>query len=478
MTSPNSLPPSQNSEPGSTSGTHHLQITRAPNRFRQFFSDTFHFLGDVADVLARWSWWRVFLISIIGVIVGTILDDAIFPDRPPKQKVSQTIKVDRPVKPDGSREVKIKVGGAEVTVSKPKPATDSAPKAEASPKPAELKLEAKVETKVETDADQAKAAAKEAARQLTETIADAAGKTEEEESELEAKLSKAIEEILAQVSSSEPPVIKVESEVQDFRSAPSPFKTLAWLLIALTVTLKIIGGSRLREQAATVRAQVATQSAEAQNLQRQIIEAKLLRMQAQVEPHFLFNTLAALERLIEVNPTRALAMSQALSQWLRALLPQMKEGQSTLGHEVNLVQSYLQLMQMRMGERLAYFVDLPENLRGEPLPSMLLQPLVENSIKHGLEPKKQGGEVRIKARKNNAWLELSVEDTGVGFAANPNTGNGLTNLRERLELLYGGRAMVSITPRGALGYTSEATEALTGTLITIKLPLENAKGAV
>jgi signal transduction histidine kinase len=471
-------------------------ITSTATRARAGLSQFGRFLGEIADVLARWSWWRLLGLSLLMLIAGAMLDDFFIP-HPKSNKVSQTIRVENSSDKgsENNKKVTLKIGGTEVTILKDgkvksqstegkAPAVETNEKGSSTSKDAQRQIkeaaakeqESLPESKdseltVKQEAEkEARELAREAAKEAARTVEDISGSSEAETAELQANLEKIIHEVLTQVKTGKTPVIQVDTNNNNVAERSEPFKALAAFLIMSSWILKLIGGSRLREQAATARATIATESAEAQSLQRQIAEAKLLRMQAQVEPHFLFNTLAALERLIEVNPTRALAMSQALSQWLRALLPQMKEGQSTLGHEANLVQSYLQLMQMRMGERLAFFIDIPETLRGERLPSMLLQPLVENSIKHGLESKKQGGEVRIKARKQGDWLELVVEDTGVGFASNPNTGNGLTNLRERLELLYTGRAMVSITPRGAMHFSTDATEALTGTVITIKLP--------
>jgi Histidine kinase len=479
--------------------------TTTATRARAGFSQFGQFLGEIADVLAHWSWWRLLGLSLLILIAGAMLDDFFVP-HPKSSKVSQTIRIENNTNKNSEkdRKVTVKIGGTEVTVSKDGKTEKVSPKSVEDKNKSETTAtkdsanetndktvdpskdvvrEAKDATRETKDSTreakqeiekEARELAREAAKEAARTVEDISGSTEAETAELEANLEKIIHEVLTQVKTGKTPVIQVETNNNNATERSEPFKALAAFLIMSSWILKLIGGSRLREQAATARATIATESAEAQSLQRQIAEAKLLRMQAQVEPHFLFNTLAALERLIEVNPTRALAMSQALSQWLRALLPQMKEGQSTLGHEANLVQSYLQLMQMRMGERLAFFIDIPETLRAERLPSMLLQPLVENSIKHGLESKKQGGEVRIKARKQGDWLELVVEDTGVGFASNPNTGNGLTNLRERLELIYNGRAMVSITPRGAMNFSTDATEALTGTVITIKLPANQA----
>jgi two-component sensor histidine kinase len=496
-----------------------------------FFRWLTHFLSRISDALVDWSWWRVIGLAILMMIAGGMLDEAFIPDPKEPVKARQVIKVDRSSTDKAKRDititvdksanrdpVKIKIGPGSIKLtpspdgdgtlsaqlSKAKQALETAKKelaaaaeefdstvaqagtskaAEAKVKLAEAKR-AELEAAVESANDlverlsEAEAAAKEAASQAANALGNLAGSNDREKAELKEKIEKAVSQVLGSSDNKKSPIISVETEHDRQAGKAEPFKALAAFLVISLFILKFVGGSRLRERAATVRADVARQSADDQNLQRQIAEAKLLRMQAQVEPHFLFNTLAALERLIEVNPTRALAMSQALSQWLRALLPQMKEGQSTVGQEINLVQSYLQLMQMRMGERLAYFIDMPESLRGEQLPSMFLQPLVENSIKHGLEPKKLGGEIRIKARRVGDELVLSVEDTGVGFSSNPNNGNGLTNLRERLELLYGGRAMLSITPRGSVDFSLDSNvsmESISGTVITIKIPVSAAK---
>ena len=387
---------------------------------KQFFAELLSALAKLAEVMALWSWWRVLGLSVLLIASGAIIDDYVFSS-------TATTKV-----------VTIDSGDVHATKAK-KPEFD------------ELDLpediqSGKVSIRIDKNGIKIDRIDKDGAPVATTPAAD----------------------VLPEAESGKRGKVKIKIDTDNDSDGPSVFKFIAFLMCLTMWISKIVGGSRMREKAANVRANVATASLQSQSLERQIAEAKLLRMQAQVEPHFLFNTLAALERLIETNPTRALAMSQALSQWLRALLPQMKEGQSTLGQEITLVQNYLQLMQMRMGERLAYFIDVPETLRAEALPSMLLQPLVENSIKHGLEPKRAGGEVRIKARLANEFIELTVEDTGVGFSSNPGSGNGLTNLRERLELIYSGRAMVSVIARGTL--SNDTNEGLTGTVITIKIP--------
>jgi LytS/YehU family sensor histidine kinase len=184
-------------------------------------------------------------------------------------------------------------------------------------------------------------------------------------------------------------------------------------------------------------------------------------MQAQVEPHFLFNTLASVDYLIETDPARASRMQKNLIQYLRAALPQMREGSTTLGKEVALCRSYLEILKVRMEDRLQFVITVPQGLSSAQFPPMMLQSLVENCIKHGLEPKAEGGSLTISADFANGNLRVTVADTGLGFAAGTSSGSGvgLANVRERLAALYGGRAQLII-----------AANTPTGTIATIEVP--------
>ncbi len=178
-------------------------------------------------------------------------------------------------------------------------------------------------------------------------------------------------------------------------------------------------------------------------------------MQAQVEPHFLFNTLASVDYLIETDPARASRMQKNLIQYLRAALPQMREGSTTLGKEIALCRAYLEILKVRMEDRLQFAIAVPQGLASAQFPPMMLQSLVENAIKHGLEPKAEGGSLTISADVADGNLRVTVADSGLGFAAaaRPGTGVGLANVRERLAALYGGRARLSIeanTPSGTI----------------------------
>ena len=180
--------------------------------------------------------------------------------------------------------------------------------------------------------------------------------------------------------------------------------------------------------------------------ERVAAEARLKLLQAQIEPHFLFNTLANLQALIASDPARAQAMLANLDGYLRATLASTRNDQCTLAEEFALLRGYLEILAIRMGSRLSYSLDLPEALAQARLPPMLLQPLVENAIKHGLEPKMDGGRLRVAASAEGGQLVLTVEDSGLGFgaAATGGTGVGLLHVKERLAAIYGEAAAAQI----------------------------------
>jgi Histidine kinase len=242
-------------------------------------------------------------------------------------------------------------------------------------------------------------------------------------------------------------------------SAPWPnLAELAVILLFLAMIVKIALGSKRRAES---RAQVADAVAAEEGLKRQLAEARLKTMQAQVEPHFLFNTLASVDYLIGTDPTRASRMQKNLIQYLRAALPQMRQASSTLGQELALCRSYLEILKVRMDDRLQFAIAMPAGLSTAAFPPMMLQTLVENSIKHGLEPKPEGGALTLTADVVNGNLRVAVSDTGLGFgvAGAAGSGVGLNNVRERLQALFGARARLSIEPNSP-----------TGTIVTIEVP--------
>lgn len=186
-------------------------------------------------------------------------------------------------------------------------------------------------------------------------------------------------------------------------------------------------------------------------LDKQMTEARLQVMQAQIEPHFLFNTLANVRRLYQTDAVAGQAMLRHLSRYLSAALPRMREPGTTLGREAELTRAYLSVQQIRMGRRLAFEIDVPEALQEASVPPMMLATLAENAIKHGLGPLPEGGFLRISARADDNQLRLTVADTGRGFNVSSGTGVGLANIQARLAALYGGAARLLLTenaPRG------------------------------
>jgi LytS/YehU family sensor histidine kinase len=212
------------------------------------------------------------------------------------------------------------------------------------------------------------------------------------------------------------------------------------------------------------RGVIADREAAAQSAQRQAAESQLKLLESQLEPHMLFNTLANLRALIALDPRRAEAMLDQLIGFLRATLNGSRSAQHSLRAEFARLADYLSLMQVRMADRLNVHFDLPAALAETPIAPLLLQPLVENSIKHGLEPAVAGGRIDISAARDGAELVLRVRDTGLGFDAGAD-GFGLSQVRERLATLYGARASLEIVT---------APDADGGTLAAIRLPLPDA----
>ena len=171
--------------------------------------------------------------------------------------------------------------------------------------------------------------------------------------------------------------------------------------------------------------------------EKQALEANLRLLQAQVEPHFLFNTLSNVLSLIDTDPASGKSMLVDLIHYLRTSLSRTFPDPVTLDQEIDMIKAYLNIQKIRMGERLHFKIELPDAVRKHPFPPMLLQPLVENALKHGLEPKMEGGEIMIKAVEEDDFIRVEVMDTGLGFPSFEKTGVGIGNVRERIKLLYG-----------------------------------------
>ena len=249
-------------------------------------------------------------------------------------------------------------------------------------------------------------------------------------------------------------------------SAQGPGLLLMSLAVGVGGTYYFMSQARL----ANAREVAAQASAQAEAAQRQASESQLKLLQTQLEPHMLFNTLANLRVLVSLDPARAQTMLDHLIAYLRATLGASRATLHPLQHEFDRLADYLALMAVRMGPRLSYQLDLPAELAQTPVPPLLLQPLVENSIRHGLEPKLDGGRITVQAQRQGSQLLLTVTDTGLGCPANPTPpatpgfgGFGLTQVRERLHTCYGDQAAIEIVaiPSG-------------GTRVSIRFPLRKA----
>jgi signal transduction histidine kinase len=296
----------------------------------------------------------------------------------------------------------------------------------------------------------AREAAKEAAREARQQAEEA---RQEAQQALEEARRDALEAVAEAQQSQRTRVVRLGDSLPD----------LAFFWIVASGLLKITYKGRVQADA---RAAVATETAESEQLKRQVVEARMAAMQAQVEPHFLFNTLASIDHLIETDPPRASQMQKNLIALLRASMPTMRESHPAahnLGREMAVIRPYLEILKVRMEDRLQTQIEVPEGLLSADFPSMMIQSLVENAIKHGLEPKPEGGRLTVRAEIVHGKLAVTVADTGLGFgkAATAGTGIGLNNIRERLQLLYGTKASMTV-----------AENSPSGTKVTLTVPYQ------
>ena len=217
---------------------------------------------------------------------------------------------------------------------------------------------------------------------------------------------------------------------------------------------------RAEAEQTAVLGQVAVDSA---RLDQQTAAARLQMLEAQIEPHFLFNTLANVKRLYATDRGNGARMLRNLKEYLAVALPQMRETESTLGREIAHVTAYLNIQQIRMGRRLAFGIDVPEALRDARVPPLMLLTLAENAVKHGLGPSPKGGRIDLRASIADVRLCVQVADTGQGFEKAAGGGTGLANIRARLRALFGDAASLSLT-----------LNAPHGVVATIVLPHQDA----
>ena len=221
------------------------------------------------------------------------------------------------------------------------------------------------------------------------------------------------------------------------------------LLVGLVMAL----GALYRERDAQARADGLQFALERSTLERQALDARLSLLHAQIEPHFLFNTLANVQALVESGSDRAVPVLRHLIAYLRAAMPRLNDAEATLANELQLVRAYLELMHLRMPDRLRFEIALAPGLDGLRFPTMALLTLVENAVRHGIDPSEDGGRIDVGGGRDGATgrVSLWVEDSGAGLAETAAPGTGLTNLRARLQAFYGSAArldLIEVAPHG------------------------------
>ncbi|BDI03063.1 sensor histidine kinase [Sphaerotilus microaerophilus] len=428
-------------------------------RFSAGFLRAFH---AYAGWLVSISWKRFAVLAVLLLVVTALLEDlppfswtitetiehegpSVKTPVPPASPVASGAQRREPViriekaRPasDSDEGVSIVIGGQGIRiVPHPKAAPSaSAPSEPSAPGSGAAAAEPAVSIQVPqgADSEQVREAVQEAREAIVEAIREAR----------EAEASGADARAQARASAPDTAGHAAPSTRKRTVKLGSRLPDMALLWIFASIIIKITYKGQLRAEA---KAAVASETAEAEQLKRQLAEARMAAMQAQVEPHFLFNTLASIDHLIETDPPRASQMQKNLIALLRASMPTLREsnpsGVRELGQEMAVIRPYLEILKVRMEDRLQTELDVPEGLLSAEFPPMMLQSLVENAIKHGLEPKAEGGTLRVHAEIRHGKLVVSVADTGLGWgrAATAGTGTGLGNIRERLQLLYGARA--------------------------------------
>lgn len=244
----------------------------------------------------------------------------------------------------------------------------------------------------------------------------------------------------------------------------TPGIILSVAIVSVLVSVVLLFLFTLREREMRGQQRLAAERNRTLEAESRALQAQLRMLQAQIEPHFLYNTLANAVGLIQPAPGRARLLLERLIDYLRATLVASRGTDLPLQREIDVVTAYLELMKLRMGERLRYRIALAPEVAQLSLPPMLLQPVVENAISHGLEPNIAGGEIVLTAHVEHRHLRIVVSDTGVGLRANAagkvGGGVGLSNLRERIAALYGDD-----------GHLQIATNAAGGVSVALRLPL-------
>ncbi len=243
-------------------------------------------------------------------------------------------------------------------------------------------------------------------------------------------------------------LLSTGGDVLAFVQTPGRVMGFVWIAgTGMSIGLVLALGALYRERDAQARSQALAFELERETLERQALDARLTLLQAQIEPHFLFNTLANVQALVETGSPRAAPVLQSLIAYLRAAMPRLHGADPTLGDEEQLVRAYLELMRMRMPDRMQFQLKIDPALRSLRLPPMTLLTLVENAVRHGIDPSEAGGDIEVGAaleRGDAALVHLWVRDTGVGLSEAAPAGTGLANLRARLTAVFGADASLEL----------------------------------
>ncbi len=453
-----------------------------PTRWQRFTSNVVRWFHAYANWLVDISWKRFFVLSVLLLITSAILSEL-----PPftwtiSQRVTESpvkVRVDRQSEVKGSPGVKIEASkddgkaGVEISIGKDgihitkgrtpadaaAAATSAASAAQAAAQTVEKAASAASDSiiiKIPPGATTQSKAVNEAIEAARREIMIAIDEARQEAIDAAEEAKRDAAEASADVAEA----LKVPRKRIHKVSLGDFLPNIAFLWIVASIMIKITYKGRIQAEA---KAAQATETAESESLKRQVAEARMAALQAQVEPHFLFNTLASIDHLIETDPPRASVMQKNLITYLRATLHKMREGATTLGREADLITAYLEILKVRMEDRLSVSVDVPQGLRSATFPPMMLQSLVENAIKHGLEPCPDAATLTVSADIVDGALRVRVADTGVGYdpinSGTRGTGLGLANIRERLEMMYGQSARLDIS-----------SQQPRGTVVTITLP--------
>jgi signal transduction histidine kinase len=251
--------------------------------------------------------------------------------------------------------------------------------------------------------------------------------------------------------------VTTPGDAQFWTSPPRLIGFAQLVILGMWVGPWVAFGALVRQRDAFVRDQALRFQLERSELERQASDARLRLLQAQVQPHFLFNTLANVRALVNAGSPRASAVLDSLIAYLRAAVPQLEEPSTTLAQELQLVRAYLELMHIRMPDRLRFDVRCDDAAAGIACPPMAVLTLVENAVRHGIDPSEEGGRIAVTAElRGDGRCLVLVADTGVGLQrAGSGLGTGLSTLRERLQLAFGGAALLRLAENPPHGVRAE-----------------------